>query len=181
MSRTGIAQKAGLPQARIGDRSRSATAGCTPACTGSSNVLVNNKPALRVADLGTKSGKRCWEASIGAPRVLINNVNAHRMGDADQYMRTVGETIEGSSNVLIGDWCGASPERQMTWIEIRLVDGLGHPIPYERYKIRLSDGSIRAGRLDARGSATITDFHTGSGECHVNFRDLQPDDWRPCD
>lgn len=60
-----------------------------------------------------------------------------------------------------------------TWIAIELVDEEGQPVPNERYWILLPDGSVREGRLDAKGRARVGDLDPG--ECDVRFPDLDND------
>jgi len=77
-----------------------------PAITGSGDVLVNNKPALRVGDQGIHSaccGANTWEAVSGSRSVMINHQPAHRLGDQDRHCGGMGQLIEASSDVLVGD------------------------------------------------------------------------------
>lgn len=60
--------------------------------------------------------------------------------------------------------------QQKTWIGIELVDEEGQPVANERYWIQLPDGSVREGRLDAKGRAHVGDLDPG--ECDVRFPDL---------
>ncbi len=62
------------------------------------------------------------------------------------------------------------PEEKKTWIEIELVDEQGAPLPEERYRIRLSDGSIREGTLDANGRARFDTIDAGT--CDLAFLSL---------
>jgi len=77
-----------------------------PAIKGSSNVFVNSLPALRVGDNGVHSaccGPNIWTAVKGSATVFINGRAAHRMGDQDQHCGGIGNLIEGSPNVIVGD------------------------------------------------------------------------------
>jgi hypothetical protein len=71
------------------------------------------------------------------------------------------------------------PERkkpaQLTWIEIVLVGEDDKPIPGERYRIELPDGSTREGRLDGRGLARVDGVDPGT--CEVTFPGLDQDAW----
>lgn len=76
-----------------------------PATAGSSNVLVNGKPALRVGDNGVHSGccgPNTWVAVGGSGTVLINNKGAHRKGDFDAHCGGDGKLIQGSADVIVG-------------------------------------------------------------------------------
>lgn len=103
------------PQARLGDRSQvpADAHGCPacphpcvgPAIQGSPNVNVNGKPAIRVSDPGIHTaccGPNTWKASAGSGTVMINNLAAHRLGDQVTHCGGVGQTIEGSPNVITG-------------------------------------------------------------------------------
>ncbi len=65
--------------------------------------------------------------------------------------------------------------RKKSWIEIRLRDAEGHPIPRERYRIKLPDGSVEEGTLDAFGYAEYYEINPGS--CEVSFPDLDAGEW----
>lgn len=69
----------------------------------------------------------------------------------------------------------AAPQ-EVTWIEVRLVDMEGDPVPGERYRITMPDGDQREGKLDYRGRARVDNIDT-PGECNVTFPDLDADAW----
>jgi hypothetical protein len=66
---------------------------------------------------------------------------------------------------------------QPDWIEIRLIDQWGEPVPNETYELTLPDGSIMTGKLNNEG--TIRVDKVLSGNCEVKFPDLAPDDAPP--
>jgi hypothetical protein len=70
----------------------------------------------------------------------------------------------------------ASQTDDATWIEVRLVDEVGAPVPGERYLIKLPDGSTREGSLDAHGLLHLRDIDPGS--CEFTFPDLDTESWR---
>ena len=61
------------------------------------------------------------------------------------------------------------------WIEIVLVGEDDKPIPGERYRIKLPDGAIKEGELDAEGCARCEGI--ARGQCQVTFPDLDKDAW----
>jgi hypothetical protein len=61
-------------------------------------------------------------------------------------------------------------EKKPTWIEIKLVDEEGQPIPGVRYRVKLPDGTVVEGTLDQKGYARIDGFEPG--QCEVTFPDL---------
>jgi uncharacterized Zn-binding protein involved in type VI secretion len=102
-------------QCRLGDKSNimACVHGCPacphpavgPAIIGSTDTLVNKRPAIRVDDTGIHMaccGPNTWTAKTGSATVFINNRAAHRMGDQDQHCGGMGSMIEGSTNVIVG-------------------------------------------------------------------------------
>ena len=103
------------PQARVGDASQvpADAHGCPacphpgtgPAIAGSSNVLTNGLPSVRAGDAGIHAaccGPNLWNAKVGSRSVLINGRPAHRLGDLNIHCGGFGQTIQGSSNVIVG-------------------------------------------------------------------------------
>lgn len=105
--------------ARLGDKSKCPmdAHGCKvcthcvqgPATQGSPDVIVNGKPAVRMGDMGIHAlccGSNTWVASNGAPTVTINGKPAVRMTDTTAHCGGVGQMIQGSANVIIGNGQG---------------------------------------------------------------------------
>ena len=63
-----------------------------------------------------------------------------------------------------------------TWVAIQLVDLANQPVPNQRYRLRLSGGQIKEGKLDRQGSARVEDIQ--EGECSVSFPDLDEEAWK---
>ncbi|HEY0992974.1 MAG TPA: PAAR domain-containing protein, partial [Kofleriaceae bacterium] len=77
-----------------------------PAIQGSPDVNVNRRPALRVDDPGVHMaccGTNTWTATRGCMTVFINNKAAHRMGDQNRHCGGMGQLVEGSPNVIVGE------------------------------------------------------------------------------
>ena len=73
-----------------------------------------------------------------------------------------------------------SPDNQEKkhWIEIKLVDQAGKPVPGEPYQITLPDGTtIADGTLDEKGFARVDNIDPGT--CKVTFPNLDKDAWKP--
>lgn len=66
---------------------------------------------------------------------------------------------------------------KLSWIEIRLVDGTGKPVPGAAYEIIMPDGSIRTGSLNAKGVARYDQI--AAGNCQVRFPELDGKEWQP--
>lgn len=77
-----------------------------PAIQGSPDVNVNRRPALRVDDPGIHTaccGTNTWTATQGSMTVFINGKAAHRMGDQNRHCGGMGQLVEGSPNVIVGE------------------------------------------------------------------------------
>jgi hypothetical protein len=69
----------------------------------------------------------------------------------------------------------ARTPKPKSWVEINLKDAKGDPVAGERYRIKLPDGSIQDGTLDAFGHAEYYEINRGS--CEVSFPDLEDEEW----
>ena len=67
--------------------------------------------------------------------------------------------------------------KQKTWVTVRLKDQDGNPVPNERYKIVLPDGSVQEGNLNAKGEVSF--FEIDPGQCQITFPDLHEKEWTP--
>ncbi|MGC4053370.1 MAG: hypothetical protein QM757_29055 [Paludibaculum sp.] len=70
---------------------------------------------------------------------------------------------------------GTPPPPTKTWIEFKLVDNDDKPIANERYKVKLTDGTISEGRLSASGTVRFNNIDPGN--CDISFPDLDARDW----
>jgi type VI secretion system secreted protein VgrG len=62
------------------------------------------------------------------------------------------------------------------WVEIELKDDDGNPVPGERYRVTLPDGSTLAeGTLDEKGYAKVSNIDAGN--CKITFPELDGDVW----
>lgn len=105
-----------------------------------------------------------------------------RDGDA-----TLGDVAPGQGGVSSSATTGRADSSRAgprDWVEIELLDMEGRPVPYERYWIKLPDGTVREGVLDERGCAFFDDLDTG--QCTIRWlgRDegaafLEPDATAP--
>lgn len=149
----------GREQGRLGDRSQvpADAHGCPacphpaigPAIAGSANVNVNGRPALRVDDPGIHTaccGPNTWTATTGSATVFINGKHAHRRGDQVRHCGGVGQLVEGSPNVYVGDARGtSSPPPPEHWIHHRFVgEQDGQPVAGLPWRLRAPSGEIVA-------------------------------------
>lgn len=66
------------------------------------------------------------------------------------------------------------PEK--TWVEFRLVDDEGRPVRGARYRLQITDNSVREGKLDDNGSVRVNNID--SGPCHITFLDYDQTEWK---
>lgn len=71
----------------------------------------------------------------------------------------------------------AVKDKVKTWIEIKLVDQDGNPVANEKYELKLPDGSVQEGSLDAQGRARVEEIDPGN--CTVCFPDIDGREWKP--
>ncbi|MBX9601321.1 MAG: type VI secretion system tip protein VgrG [Bryobacteraceae bacterium] len=64
-----------------------------------------------------------------------------------------------------------------SWVEIKLVDEEGNPVPGEMYAITLGDETIASGTLDEKGFARVD--HIDPGQVRITFPNLDKDAWEP--
>ncbi|HZN44856.1 MAG TPA: hypothetical protein VFB56_05980, partial [Nitrospiraceae bacterium] len=69
-------------------------------------------------------------------------------------------------------------KQKKSWIEIELADEKNKPVPGEKYRITLPDGTVVAeGALDTKGFARVDGIDPGT--CKVTFPNLDKDAWKP--
>ncbi|MEO7244077.1 MAG: hypothetical protein ABIX12_02890 [Rubrivivax sp.] len=67
--------------------------------------------------------------------------------------------------------------RDAAWIEFKLVDKKGAPIPGEPYRVRLPDQSLQTGRLDRDGKVRFDGILPG--EAVISFPGIDGEEWWP--
>lgn len=70
---------------------------------------------------------------------------------------------------------GGSATSSKTWIEIVLVDEHDQPVPGIKYRLKITDGSVREGSLDSNGRVRINGIDPGS--CEVSFPEIDAREW----
>lgn len=107
---------------------------------------------------------------------VVERLERHDQGGGDAATKAVAADAATATEVVEPRPAReAAPER--TWITIRLVGEDDAPIPGERYRIDLPDGSVREGRLDVEGLARVRGIEPG--QCTVTFPDLDQEAWVP--
>jgi len=70
----------------------------------------------------------------------------------------------------------SSNTKTKTWIEIRLVNKKGAPVPGAKYRLKLTDGSTEEGTTDDFGSARVSGIDPGM--CEVSFLEFDAKEWK---
>lgn len=68
-------------------------------------------------------------------------------------------------------------EKELTWIEIELIDEDDNPVPGERYEIEVPDGRVVRGTLNQKGFARVEGLEPGN--CKITFPELDREAWEP--
>jgi phage protein D/translation initiation factor IF-1 len=80
--------------------------------------------------------------------------------------------------VLVGKQVPAKVQTvETTFVEIALADSAGKPLPGERYRVTLADGSVREGILDGKGRARVSGLPKGQ-QVKVTFPEYDADSWK---
>ncbi len=88
----------------------------------------------------------------------------NRDGDATEPSMPLGQRELAPES---GGGSSAGNRAERTWVEIELLDMEGRPVPHERYWIKLPDGTVREGVLDAMGCAYFDDLDPG--QCTIRW------------
>ncbi len=68
-------------------------------------------------------------------------------------------------------------EKKKSWIEIKLVDEEGQPVPGEEYRVTLPDGqTVAEGTLDEKGFARVEGIEPGKSK--IAFPRLDKSAWK---
>jgi type VI secretion system secreted protein VgrG len=140
---------------------------------GAPQVLINTAPAPPGMPVGPVT------ASATAPEAPEAPIDADdvRPG-SDRNYQTQPYEVE-QLEPLTGKFEPVKPPEQeeveLTWIEIELVDESDRPMPGERYELKLPNGKIRKGTLDANGVARVENIPPGA--CEVCFPNLDAEAW----
>ena len=64
-----------------------------------------------------------------------------------------------------------------TWIEVRLLDMEGNPVPGKKCRIKTSTGQVKESALDKDGKMRFDGIDPGS--CTISFPELDMEAWEP--
>ncbi len=64
-------------------------------------------------------------------------------------------------------------KKDTAWVEVRVVDDQDQPVAYERYRLKLPDGSVREGELDSAGRVRVEDIDPGTCQFQLFDKDIE--------
>lgn len=158
---------------------------------GGGNITIQAKQNLHLEGQMVQINASGGNVNIdGAPNVMINCVPMPAIpvqkqafeeakgstSSKDRQLPTPAVGTAASSQVSQQDQ-DQDEDKKQTWIEIKLKDDEGNPVPYAPYRIKLPDGTIMEGSLDGDGSARVDGIDPGSAQ--VSFPDIDANDWKP--
>ena len=98
---------------------------------------------------------------------LIAAARAQKLVARREPKRVIGVRL---LDAVVDDALGpalATPEPELVWIGVRLVDQDGVPVPNRPYRIIAPDGQTYAGQLDSHGTAFVRNIPGGNCQCFV--------------
>ena len=132
--------------------------------------------AHRFESAHARLARRWAEASAAGSRALSNLLAEWtRRLEHPTYARQTGIGQEEAAQTSRPVRSSSHVTPVKTWVEIRLVDDRGNPVPNVAYHVVLPDGSRRTGRLGADATVTFTDIDPG--QCQVRFPELDGREW----
>ena len=95
---------------------------------------------------------------------------------ADKNAGAGGATASGLAGAAPPGAAAKTTGKDKTFIEFKMVDKAGKPVPGLAYKIELPDGVSHTGVLDSEGRARFDGIDPG--DCRITFPDLDKDAWK---
>ncbi len=122
-----------------------------------------------------KSGSAGSAVSPAAPGAALDADKADP-GQVEQIKAQQIQTQSGKYGSVQVKPYKPDPEKK-SWIEIKLVDEQGDPVPGEPYSVTLPDGeSVAAGTLDDKGFVRIDGIDPGT--CQITFPQRDTEAWK---
>jgi hypothetical protein len=129
--------------------------------------------------MGKKSGKACTAVTPIAPDAAeeADKADPGKMAEIKAKQLETKSGKYGSEKVKPFKPAEEKEEEkeELSWIEIELKDEEDNPVPGEKYKVTLPDGSVAEGTLDAKGFARLDGIPKGN--CKVTFPDIDKEAW----
>jgi type VI secretion system secreted protein VgrG len=121
-----------------------------------------------------KSGTAGSAVSPAAPDPALDADDAVA-GGVDQSQATAITSKAGTYDSVQVKPYKKNPDKK-SWIEIKLVDEQGNPVPGEPYSVTLPDSSVASGTLDEKGFARIDGIDPGT--CQITFPQRDTEAWK---
>lgn len=140
---------------------------------GGPTVMINTAPAPPGTPVGPVTASATSPDAAAEPleaRTATPGADKTYSKQAQEY-----EAVEVESLVAEEPTEEPPPPVETSWIEIELVDEADQPVAGERYELKLPDGKIRRGTLDANGLARVEGIPPG--QCEVCFPNLDAAAW----
>lgn len=173
----------GQPALRVGDPGIHAPC-CGPnmwtAQKGAEKVLINGKSAYRKDDPSQHCGGS-GKLIEGSPNVLVGDSppgGSAAPGSVEWHAQSSSPAAQSSppGKAPSAGAQAAESALKLTWLEVRLVDEAGEPVPNAQFEVVLPDGSKQQGTLDSAGHARLEGIPIGM--CSVSFPELDGKAWR---
>jgi len=134
--------------------------------TDAAHDLITEFPVIIKNDKVETEWEFLYQGNVD--QLLAARENGHK--DAPQfYYRVKAGEVSVDSELI-----------KLNWILVELLGEDDKPIPAEKYKIELPDGSIREGELDDSGRAFMYDIEK-PGDCKICFTEIDQDAWEKMD
>jgi len=144
----------------------------------SGGAALSGSPGSLVSPLAPTDPQQADKADAGA---MTNAPSASAGTPATLSLVNIGSSPKphsAASDAPTHDPNAPENQDKIHWIEIKLVDQEGKPVPGEAYKVTLPDGTTVAdGTLDEKGHARVDNIDPGS--CKVTFPNLDQEAWEP--
>ena len=162
---------------------------------GSTGVMIGGAPAARMGDQCAHGGTivigcptvLIGESSGGAPPVIVvapgGAVTVNN--NAAQVQQMQKQTLQRAAQrgTPFCEKCEKAKNKATQlnknkpgWVAIALTDPDNKPVPNERYKVEMPDGTYVFGVTDDQGKAQIEGFDPGT--CKVSLPDRDAKDWK---
>jgi hypothetical protein len=148
-------------------------------------LLISTDPVCQFSDdeviRVVASRLASGEFVLGRPTSIRKQTTSSPGGPAtrEQEMRPPGGATDNAKDQTkplspkkLGSERSSKPKH---WVAIRLVGDDGKPIPNEKYRITLHDGSVREGALNASGEAW--EENVEPGQCKIIFPNIHAEEW----
>jgi phage baseplate assembly protein gpV len=134
---------------------------------GNTTINVSNAAATSVSGAGAgELGGAAPEQPMDQQAVQDSNAGSGSSGVAARAGRAAPVPDSTADH---------TPNVELTFVELSLVDTEGDPVGFASYSVTGADGAVFSGVLDASGHARIDGI--AKGNCRVTFPEFHGDDW----